>query len=83
MRVKLMKEERDVLLSHSETEVLARRLLERSVPLFLSGTDEDMDLLRDACGELLQRIGFDEEYVPTHEGELLERLIDKLFTSSI
>lgn len=78
MRVELLKEERDVLLAHPETEVLVRPLLERSIPSALSGTAEDMDLLRDACAELLQGIGFDENYVPTREGVLLESLIDKL-----
>ncbi len=39
---------------------------------------EEADDLRDACGEQLQRVGFDQDYSPTKEGKLLEALIDKL-----
>lgn len=42
--------------------------------------DEDhADELRDLCTELLDEIGFDENYNPTKDGEKLEELIDKLF----
>src|SRR5512136_2952361 len=46
---------------------------------FLHLTDEEADSLRDACGEQLQRIGFDKDYEPTDEGTILEDLIDKFF----
>ena len=42
-------------------------------------TVDEIDLLRDECGERLQQVGFDEHYVPTSEGRVLETLIDKLF----
>jgi hypothetical protein len=51
----------------------------------LSGQDyvaelspEEADTIRDACGEQLQRAGFDEDYKATEEGTILESLIDKL-----
>lgn len=34
------------------------------------------DEIRDLCSEMLQRIGFDEQYVLTKQGEILEELID-------
>jgi len=46
---------------------------------FLHLTDEEADSLRDACGEQLQRVGFDKDYEPTDEGTILEDLIDKFF----
>jgi hypothetical protein len=39
-------------------------------------SSEEAETLRDACGEQLQRAGFDEEYKTTKEGEMLEQLID-------
>jgi hypothetical protein len=45
----------------------------------LVGTEEQVDALRDACSEALQRIGFDVSYDLTAEGRVLEDLIDKLF----
>jgi len=46
--------------------------------LVITLTDEEADLLRDKCGELLQEIGFDINYNLTKEGKVLENLIDKL-----
>jgi hypothetical protein len=40
---------------------------------------EEADSIRDACGEQLQRVGFDEDYKPTKESAVLEALIDTLF----
>lgn len=42
--------------------------------------DDSADLIRDLCGERLQREGFDENYELTTTGKLCESLIDKLFT---
>ena len=42
-------------------------------------TEEQADELRDLFGEQLQIAGFDKDYRPTYEGELLESLIDKFF----
>lgn len=41
---------------------------------------DEYDSLRDLCGDWLQMYGFDENYNPTKEGEMLENLIDKLYT---
>jgi hypothetical protein len=40
---------------------------------------ESADLLRDLCGDRLQEIGFDKDYVLTENGRRLEELVDKLF----
>jgi len=45
----------------------------------LTISEEQADKLRDLCGEQLQIVGFDEQYRPTKEGEILESLIDKFF----
>ena len=41
-------------------------------------TPDQVDSIRDLCGERLQRVGFDADYAPNPEGRLLEALIDKL-----
>ena len=41
--------------------------------------DDVADDRRDACTARLDTNGFDEDYKPTKEGEILEHLIDKLF----
>lgn len=45
----------------------------------LKVTEENADTLRDLFGEQLQLVGFDENYKLTHEGKILEDLIDKFF----
>jgi len=42
-------------------------------------SDDEADLLRDLCGDRLETHGFNLDYSLTREGEILERLIDKLF----
>lgn len=75
MKICLSEDELRMLLSHSETEMVTRRYLKDGAVHCDAG---QCDELRDACADLLQRIGFDEEYSPTEAGILLERLIDKL-----
>ena len=41
--------------------------------------EEDIDELRDLCGDQLQIVGFDKDYSLTLEGRILEVLIDKFF----
>ncbi|MFT3761565.1 MAG: hypothetical protein QM761_02930 [Pseudoxanthomonas sp.] len=61
MTIDLPDFERDLLLAHPETREFAQSLLvERGV---LIGTADQYGQLRDACSDLLQRIGFDEDYV--------------------
>lgn len=40
------------------------------------------DAIRDACGEHLQRIGFDADYKLTPAGEMLEKLVDLFLVES-
>lgn len=57
-----------------------RRRLEEARSGGTTLTLEDLDVLRDLCGERLQTHGFKSDYEPTEEGRRLERLIDELFT---
>lgn len=67
MTIELSIVERDLLLAHSETRRPAKSLLaSRGV---LIGTADQYNQLRDACSDLLQRIGFDDRYSPTAEGD--------------
>jgi hypothetical protein len=78
MRIVISRFERDLLLAHPETEIIAHELLSEPEGDALNGTPDQCDALREACADLLERIGFDEEYAPTIEGQALEGLIDKL-----
>jgi hypothetical protein len=42
-------------------------------------SEQQADEIRDIFGEQLQLVGFDEKYKLTHEGSILEYLIDKFF----
>ncbi len=75
MKICLSDDELRMLLSNSETEIVTRRFLKDGA---VHCDADECDELRDACADLLQRIGFDNEYAPTEAGILLERLIDKL-----
>ena len=67
--------DRDVLLAHAETRDLANELL---VDLDrLSGTPDQFDTLRVACGEVLGRVGCNAGG-PTAEGRALQHLIELL-----
>lgn len=48
--------------------------------LTVSVSPEVAERFRDIFTERLARVGFDEEYRPTSEGELLEALIDHFYT---
>ena len=41
--------------------------------------EDDMDKIRNLCGEQLQLIGFDKDYNLTKDGEMLENLIDVFY----
>lgn len=77
MRTLISTEERDLLLGYPKTRGLTLMLSANNGELLLEGTEDQFDELRDACSDLLLRIGFDESYEPTKEGEVLEGLIDK------
>lgn len=63
---------------HPETSALATTLLPSSAQDTFDLSPDECDSLRDACGDLLVRIGFDESYEPVPEGVVLESLIDRL-----
>jgi hypothetical protein len=86
MKLTLSVKEVALLMKNPETRYALQRALlgqvksARGADIFLDASEADH--LRDACGDLLQRIGFDESYALTQEGDLLESLIDKLFFNS-
>lgn len=77
MRSSISNEERDLLLAHSETKEEALKLLVAGGKLELEGTEDQFDELRNACSDLLLRIGFNKNYETTREGDILELLIDR------
>ncbi|WP_250624387.1 hypothetical protein [Pinirhizobacter soli] len=77
MIIRVSPYERELLLTCPETEDLTRTMVLDQQSLV--GSEEQVDALRDACSEALQRIGFDVSYDLTAEGRVLEDLIDKLF----
>lgn len=84
MKVKLNSDELDYLLleqllPHSLRMKLASTDKSKSVNYALEISENEADEIRNLCGEQLQVKGFDENYVPTKEGRLLESLIDKFF----
>jgi hypothetical protein len=71
-KVNLIQEESDLLLMYGIIPKNNNRTL------IITLTNEESDLLRDKCGELLQEIGFDADYNLTQQGIILENIIDKL-----
>ena len=43
-------------------------------------TNSAADEIRDLCSEMLQVVGFDEQYALTKQGEILEELIDIFYS---
>ena len=79
MRVNISPEQLQLLESEAETRDLVAPFVVRQPDLALEGTGYPLAELREACGEMLARIGFDLNYRPNAVGEMLEDLIDKLF----
>jgi|GEM_PF-1671430 len=79
MRVAISPEELHLLESEDETKDLLASLVVREPSLALKGTGYPLAQLREACGDVLNRIGFDENYNPNANGKMLEALIDRLF----
>lgn len=80
MEIRVSSEQATLLLANAETCDLTARLLRNDVEApILAGTLDELDVLRDACSDLLLRIGFDESYTATPMGHMLEDLIDKLY----
>lgn len=83
MKVKLTKEEFELLCSGkflpSHLSDVVIKAVFQGRHYLLDVSDDAADEIRDFCGEQLQRQGFDENYNPTREGNLLESLIDKFY----
>jgi hypothetical protein len=79
MKVKISPVELRLLESQSETKDLVAPLVIREPSLALEGSGYLLAQLREACGDVLNRIGFDENYNPNADGQMLEDLIDQLF----
>ena len=82
MEIRVSSEQAKLLLANAETHDLTARLLRNDVDetkITLSGSLDELDALRDACSDLLLRIGFDESYTATPAGSMLEDVIDKLY----
>jgi hypothetical protein len=83
MQVRLTSEEFEYLLKCTFLGQAERSLLMKATRTgenyLVDVSVEEADSIRDACGEQLQRAGFDEKYAATTEGAILERLIDKFF----
>ena len=84
MNVKLNREEFEYLyqgnfMTHELLEKITKAFLIENDFYLLEISDEDADTIRDICGEQLQKVGFDGDYNPTREGNILERLIDKFY----
>lgn len=78
MKIRISEEVRNLLFAHRETSELAELILHGPGGLVVGGEQEIRDDFRDACEDLLTRIGFDDNYQPTQEGALLESLIEQL-----
>ena len=82
----------EVRLSHDKAQYLSKNVplaepIKRSIEAADAASSsvrlshQQVRALLDAVGTQLQRIGFDENYDPTPEGELLEGVIDILTRS--
>ena len=86
MQVRLGPELFEYVLKGNFLEQRGRALLMRAAQrgeTYLIEIDADeADAIRDACGEELQRVGFDADYKLTRDGEMLEKLVDLFLIES-
>ena len=66
------------LLSSQQRDFFSKATIDSEVYL-IEISEDAADEIRDLFGERLQIVGFDKNYCPTKEGEILESLIDKFF----
>jgi hypothetical protein len=78
MKIRISDDVRNLLLAHRETSELAELILHGPGGLVVGGEQDIREDFRDACQDLLTRIGFDDNFQPTREGALLENLIEQL-----
>lgn len=79
MIVKLTKLQLSVLSESPETAHLLPRFLRMEPEPVLDGDGLPLSDFRDACADVLMRMGFDERYEPNAIGMAMEDLVDKLF----
>jgi len=79
MKAKISESLLALLESASETKALLPALLVREPTLAIEGTGDLIDAFSSACEDLLNRVGFDEDYNPNVHLRSLEQLIDDLF----
>lgn len=85
MKVPLNQIEVDLLLKAVEIDSSPETFLKfitshKNGKYTLEATEDDFIKWRDQCMDYLLMVGFDKDYNPTKEGEILEDLIDKLYT---
>lgn len=79
MRVRISQRQYELLKTSEETMTLFPSFLVAGPDLVLEGTGYALSEFRDACEDVLIRLGLDESYYPNSDGVLLEDLIDKMF----
>ncbi len=84
MQIKLQPNELSYLLNEKFLSKDLRTLLQSAKLLnpstvALEITNDQADVFRDAFGERMQEIGFNDKYEPTPEGKILDSLIDRFF----
>lgn len=79
MRVRISPRQYELLKTSEETMMLLPTFLVAGNDAMLEGTGYALAEFREACVDVLIRLGMDENYDPNSDGVLLEDLIDKLF----
>lgn len=80
MKVMISQFQSKILLDYRVTAAFAKPLIVGVCPVFVEGTEDQLDELRELCADLLPVVGFDRDYVANDVGMALEDLIDKLFS---
>jgi hypothetical protein len=80
MKVMISHFQSTILLDHRITSAFAKPRIVGVNPVYVEGTEGQLDELRELCASLLPVVGFDRDYVANDVGVALEDLIDKFFT---
>lgn len=84
--INITKEEFDYIvnatfISDEIKSIINKNITSEGKCLKISIAEDLAEEIRDKCGDQLQLVGFDKDYNPNEEGEILESLIDKLYTN--
>lgn len=79
MKVVISQFQSSILLDHQVTAAFTKPLIIGVNPIYVEGTADQLDELRELCASLLPLVGFDRDYVANDVGMALEDLIDKFF----